>query len=230
MLNFSEEDHRQYNNVLCRNLKSMNVTVLNGYCVGTTQLNNKLEVSTEADEINPIEPSQGGPSLFKLFVQIPKDSVLGDPILTESVDFSQENITKLTVEAEVFAIVRSNDTKHFVHILDKTNEEKRKQDKKKSKKYKPLDFASIANSCNPVLVKPKAYANPEVKFDLKYALLTTGGLNYVTFSPSTPRTEERLRILSTSAPSILQQQPTSRLSESDVEGSAGCFSFLRCTR
>ncbi|RZB13030.1 DUF3023 domain-containing protein [Ehrlichia minasensis] len=140
---------KEYNYTLCKkNIESINPKVTKHYCIGNTPGGNtELKIYTDANVKSGIKPE--GLSMFILEAKIPKAQVLSDPILMLSDAYLPEKKSKSYVKAELYCLVNSENLDKLQKLANKGSDLNR---------LKP--FIN-----NIVMLKPKAYADPNYEFD-----------------------------------------------------------------
>ena len=122
------QEARGFNKVLCRNLEHINMKVHKILCIGHT-IKGKLTVYINVNEESLVHP-EGNMSIFIMECEVKKDLLLGDPILEDQVQSSEdkhESVNKCDksvnerVMLNIYVLVFADKLKEFNRIINKLN-------------------------------------------------------------------------------------------------------------
>ncbi|MGN7619261.1 MAG: DUF3023 domain-containing protein [Ehrlichia sp.] len=167
MLNFSLEDHKKYNKVLCRNIGSGDLTVHSACCIGNSEgPEGKLKIYLDAGNGYVVHPA-GRESVFIMEISVKKEEALCDPILAESKEYQSSTSGKQSsIMLEVYAVVHCSCLENFEkNIL------------RNLCRNKHVNYTNLSKICSVKFAKPKTYADANITLDLEEALSEVGGLN-----------------------------------------------------
>ena len=188
MLNFSLEDKKKYNRVLCNNIARGDLLIRNACCIGNSaNPQGKLTIYLDVDEGYVIKPG-GNRSVFLLEASVKKYTVLSDPILVESKEYQATTSNDQSdIVVEMYVVVFENSLKDFQRIvLDNISKDRCVKCAsflpvkfRKSKTY--VKCTNISNFCYVKFVKPKTYADMTIGFNAGKSLLEIGGFSDAEF-------------------------------------------------